>query len=435
MARPNILYLHSHDTGRYLEPYGYAVPAPNLRRLAEEGMLFRQAFCAAPTCSASRACLLTGQAAHNNGMTGLAHRGFALNDYRQHLIHTLHAAGYTSTLIGVQHVAADSGVIGYQRVIPGNRAPQAAAAAAVFFDEKPSEPFFLSVGTFETHREFHAPGSAEDARYCRPPAPIADTPQTRADMAAFTASARVLDQGTGAILDALEAAGLAENTLVIYTTDHGIAFPGMKCNLTDGGTGIALIMRGPGGFAGGKVCDALVSHLDIFPTLCDLLEIDRPAWLQGESLLPLVRGEAEEVREAVFAEINYHAAYEPQRSVRTRRLKYIRRFDGRTTPVLPNCDDGPSKDLWLEHGWRDRPVDEEQLFDLLFDPHEARNLAGDPAAAGALAEMRARLDCWMRDTDDPLLRGPVPAPPGALANNPDGLSPQETPVALSPRFP
>lgn len=102
---PNILYIHSHDTGRWVEPYGYPVQTPNIQKLAEEGMLFRKAFCAAPTCSGSRACLLTGQYAHSNGMIGLAHRGFPLNDYRQHIVHTLHDLGYWSGLIGEQHIS------------------------------------------------------------------------------------------------------------------------------------------------------------------------------------------------------------------------------------------------------------------------------------------------------------------------------------------
>src|ERR1051326_1007530 len=101
-SRPNILYIHSHDTGRYLQPYGHSVPAPNLQRLAEGGVLFRKAVNAAPTCSPSRASLLTGMCPHSNGMLGLAHRGFALNDYRQHLAHTLRPAGYQSVLIGLQ---------------------------------------------------------------------------------------------------------------------------------------------------------------------------------------------------------------------------------------------------------------------------------------------------------------------------------------------
>ena len=143
--------------------------------------------------------------------------------------------------------------------------------------------------------------------------------------------------------------------------------------------------------------------------------------------MPLIRGEATEVRQEIFAEVNYHAAYEPMRAIRTRRWKYIRRYDDRTRPVLPNCDDSPSKSLWLEHGWAEIPPDREALYDLIFDPNEKENLASNPRAAEVLAEMRARLDAWMRSTDDPLLRGPVPAPPGAIVNDPDGLSPQERP--------
>jgi len=431
MKHPNILYIHSHDTGRYVQPYGHNVPTPNIQRLAQQGVLFRQAFSAAPTCSPSRACLLTGQSPHNAGMLGLAHRGFSLYDYDQHILHTLRGTGYQSTLIGVQHIAQDPARIGYDLVVKGGNAEQVAPAAVAFLNSAPQEPFFLSVGFIETHREFRAPGPDKDQRYCLPPHPIPNTPQTRRDMAAFKASARVLDQGIGLVLDGLDANGLAEDTLVICTTDHGIAFPGMKCTLTDGGIGVMLVMRGPGGFAGGRVCDALVSHVDLFPTICDLLDIERPAWLQGQSMLPLVRGEVEQINAEIFAEVTYHAAYEPQRAVRTRRWKYIRRFEQRQGPVLPNCDDSPSKDVWLQHGWRDRPPALEQLYDLIFDPNEAHNLADDPTMAGVLDDMRGRLDRWMHETDDPLLRGMVPAPPGAMANDPDGLSPREPPHAVS----
>jgi len=424
MTRPNILYLHSHDTGRYIQPYGHAVATPRLQRLAEQGVLFRQAFCAAPTCSPSRAALLTGQAPHSSGMLGLAHRGFALNDYRQHIIHTLRPHGYYSALFGMQHIARDPATIGYDQFwVESSHVPHVAPVAADFLTHSPPQPFFCSVGFFETHREFPEPD--EIPHYCMPPQPLPDTPETRRDMAAFKASARILDRGVGAVLDALEASGLAENTLVIATNDHGIAFPGMKCTLTDHGIGVALIMRGPGGFSGGKVYDALVSQIDLFPTICELLGIEQPGWLQGRSLMPLVRGEASEVDEAIFAEVTYHAAYEPQRGVRTQRWKYIRRFDERGGPVLPNVDDSPSKDVWLAHGWRDRPVASEQLYDLIFDPGEHNNCAGDPLCGDALSEMRGRLEAWMRATDDPLLRGPVPLPSGAVVNDPNDLSPND----------
>ena len=429
MTKPNILYMHSHDTGRYVQPYGHNVPTPNIQLLAEQGVLFRQCFCAAPTCSPSRAALLTGMCAHSSGMIGLAHRGFSLHDTRQHIVHTLRKAGYESTLIGVQHVARDPGIIGYDRVVslPGNRAEHVALAAVSFLKSAPRQPFFLSVGFGETHRPFPEAGPDQDAAYCLPPAPLPDTPGTRQDMAEYKASAQVLDGAMGAVLDALEANDLAENTLVICTTDHGLAFPGMKCNLTDHGIGVMLIVRGPGGFEGGQVSDAMVAHTDLFPTICEVVGVEPPAWLQGTSLMPLIRGEADQVHDEIAAEVTYHAAYEPMRAVRTLRHKYIRRFEERDGPVLPNCDDGLSKDLWMEHGWQQRPPATEQLYDLVFDPHETHNLAADPGMAEVLAGMRDRLERWMHTTGDPLLKGPVPAPPGARVNLADGISPREPP--------
>ncbi|HZB94675.1 MAG TPA: sulfatase-like hydrolase/transferase [Herpetosiphonaceae bacterium] len=174
--QPNILYLHSHDTGRYVQPYGYAVPTPRIQGLAEEGVLFRQAFCASPTCSPSRAALLTGQYAHNSGKLGLAHRGFALHDYGQHLIRTLQRAGYYAALAGMQHIAKDPAVIGYDRILEHRSEAEMVAPAVVsFLREAPPSPFFLSAGFFETHRAFPPPGPAEDARYCLPPRPLPDT--------------------------------------------------------------------------------------------------------------------------------------------------------------------------------------------------------------------------------------------------------------------
>ncbi|MBI5281543.1 MAG: sulfatase [Candidatus Solibacter usitatus] len=433
-GRPNILYIHSHDTGRYIEPYGHAVPAPNLRRFAEGGVLFRRAFSAAPTCSPSRAALLTGQSAHASGMVGLAHRGFRLTDPKQHLASFLQSHGYLTALCNVQHEADQKSIpsLGYAGILPrrNNSGPETARAAVEFLNRKPSQPFFLACGFNETHREFPVAGPKEDPRYTLPPATLPDVPAVRQDMANFKAAARVLDDSMGAIFEGLARNGLEENTLVICTTDHGIAFPGMKCSLTDHGIGVMLMLRGPGGFQGGKVSDAMVSHLDLFPTVCEALDLPAPAWLTGRSMLPLLQGRRDEIRDDLFAEVSYHAAYEPKRAVRTQRWKYIRNFDQRSTPNLPNCDDGLSKSHWLDQGWRTQAVPREQLYDLVFDPNETHNLAGDPGQAAALGQMRGCLDAWMRSTSDPLLQGSVPAPAGARVNDPGGLSPREPPSVL-----
>jgi N-sulfoglucosamine sulfohydrolase len=309
--RPNILYLHSHDTGRYVQPYGHPVLMPNVQALADQGVLFRNAFCAAPTCSASRACLLTGQYGQTNGMLGLAHRGWSLRDYRHHIVHTLKQIGYTSTLIGEQHISKEPEVIGYDEVmkIPTTRVDTVAPLAIEVLKRKRDQPIFLSVGFFETHREFLGPGSLRDVHYSQPPANLPDTPETRADIAAFKASARSLDHGVGVVLSALESAGLEEQTLVIFTTDHGMPFPGAKATLYDRGLGVMLILRGPPPFGGGRVLDAMVSHIDLYPTICDHVGIERPAFLQGVSLMPLIEGQADSVRDEIFAGSTWHAAY------------------------------------------------------------------------------------------------------------------------------
>jgi N-sulfoglucosamine sulfohydrolase len=424
---PNILYIHSHDTGRYVQPYGFQVPTPNIQLLADQGVLFREAFCAAPTCSGSRASLLTGLHCHNNGMLGLAHRGWKLNDYEQHWIHALRRGGYRSTLIGEQHISVDPGVIGYDEIVPvdSNHAEYVAPLTIETLRAAPSQPWFMSVGFFETHRDFFAPTSVRDTLYSLPPSNLPDVVATRRDMAAFKASARSLDQGIGAVLHALHDLDLVESTLVICTTDHGIAFPGAKATLFDRGLGVMMLMRGPGGFTGGKVVDAQVSHLDVYPTLCELAGVEPPPWLQGSSLMPLVRGEVKQLHDAIFAETTYHAAYQPHRAVRTERWKYIRRFDDYEHPVLANCDDSESKDLLVEAGWGKQLVAAEQLYDLVLDPGEGNNVATDPAQAERLAEMRARLDAWMRETEDPLLDGPVEPPPGAAVNEQWQISPDE----------
>ena len=433
MPQPNIVYLHSHDTGRFIAPYGHAVDTPNLQKLAQGGLLFRQAFCAAPTCSPSRAALLTGQAPHSSGLMGLAHRGFRLHNPAQHLATTLSNAGYHCALAGVQHVAGGEDIqrLGYHTIFDSQNGAETNAVG--FLNHTPKQPFFLDAGFNETHRmgpHFNRENGVSlqrgDGSYCAVPPHLPDNEITRADFADYAESARILDEKYGQILEALERNDLAGNTLIICTTDHGLAFPGMKCNLTDRGVGVLLILRGAG-IPQGEVRDALVSQIDIYPTLCELLEIEKPSWLQGQSLCPIINGTAREVNDAVFAEVTYHAAYEPQRCVRTPRWKYIRRFDGHDRMALPNCDDSPTKAWLLQRGWAERPVAEEQLYDLWFDPQEMNNLAGKKEAVNALDEMRWRLENWMETTADPLLNGPVPAPRGSQINDPSGQSPNEIP--------
>jgi len=433
-VKPNVVYLHTHDTGRYVSAYGEPVPTPRIEQLAREGLLFQRAFSAAPTCSPSRAALLTGQLPHNAGMLGLAHFGFRLTDPGQHIATTLAGAGYRTAVVGEQHVSAQEelGTLGYTDILGDTGlAPEVSRTAADFVHahttEHRDEPFFLSVGFSETHmmnRNGYVFGyPPADVSFPNSAPTIPSTPETRAEMGSFIASAVAADAGMGVVLDALAAAGIAEDTLVICTTDHGIAMPRMKGTLTDAGTGVMLILRGPGGFTGGRSTDALVSQIDLFPTVVELLGLDRPGWLQGVSLLPLAVDPSAVVRQQTYSEVTYHAAYEPMRAIRTERYRYLRRFSDRGRPVLPNTDDSASKRLWVEHGWADRAPPADELYDDIFDPNEMNNLAGDPRAQPVLTGLRDRLFAHMLETADPLLDGDVPAANPDRQIDPNALSP------------
>ncbi|MCC7205030.1 MAG: sulfatase [Phycisphaeraceae bacterium] len=423
MSRLNILYMHSHDTGRCIEPYGCAVTTPNLRRLAERGVMFRQAYCAAPTCSPSRAGLLFGQAPHSVGMLGLSNLGWSIHDMSQHLHHHLRRHGYTTALCGTQHIARDPRDIGYDQLVPTQA--NGLIDSAVGWLRQTAEqqkqgdkPFFLSLGHGLTHRHrYLTPGEKDNPGYLPVPGPMPDHPVVRQDFAAFSASVRQLDEDWGRIMAALAETGLDGNTLVICTTDHGVGFPRCKCSLFDGGLSVMLLMSGPAGseFTGGKVIDALASQIDLYPTICDLLGIESPPWLQGVSLMPLVRGERASVRDEIYGEITHHVSYQPERCVRTTRYKYIRRFSDRRLPVQPNVDDGLTKSLWQSLGWGGQHEPAEALYDVLFDPGEMRDLSHDPAHAEILRDLRGRLERWMRRTDDPLLHVPVPLRAGTGA--------------------
>jgi len=425
-SRPNIVYLHTHDSGRYFRPYGFDIPTPTVDRLAKGGILFRNMHSAAPVCSASRASLLTGQCPHSNGMMGLAHLGWGLHDYSHHFLHTARKYGYHSVLAGLQHIAHDQTVIGYDEILPhtNNHCDNVTPGAVKWLKNAPKQPFFLDCGFTENHRPYAK--ATDDSTYIQPPFGMPDTPATRRDMADYHATARKADHCYGEVLDALQSAGLLENTLILCTTDHGLPWPDMKAHLRDTGTGVSFILSGPGPFRGGKVCDVMLSHLDVFPTLCDYLGFEKPDWLEGKSFLPLLTSPTTTpLHDYIFTETTYHAAYEPIRAARSERYKYIRHFGGRTSPVLPNCDAGPAKSDWLAHGWAHQEViPREELFDLFFDPAERNNLATDPAHASALKTHADALQAWMQHTSDPLLAGPVPLPPGGITTDPNAIDPE-----------
>ena len=420
-GRPNVLLMHAHDLGRHLGCYGAGVETPRIDGLSREGVRFDEYVCTAPQCSPSRGSILTGRYPHNHGLIGLAHLGWSLDADVETLPELLGRAGYATHLFGVQHEDVDPDGLGYDdRWTETDRAREVAGSVGEFLGDPPERPFFASVGFFEPHRLSRYEGFRfEDARYDAPdpasvdvPAYLPDCDPVREELAAFEGMVHAVDDAVGRVLDAVDDAGLAEETLVLFTTDHGIAFPRAKGTLYEAGIGTALLVRHPELPSGG-VRGELLSNVDLLPTLLELVGGDAPDDIDGRSFAPLLGGDPDEYgeRERVFLEETFHDKYNPTRGVRTGRYKYVRNFGSLPLVYLPmDVLQSPSgRALYERYYTEERP--EEELYDLEADPLEEENLVDDPDHADAAARLRSRLDEWMETTDDPLLRGDVPVPP------------------------
>jgi N-sulfoglucosamine sulfohydrolase len=219
-----------------------------------------------------------------------------------------------------------------------------------------------------------------------------------------------MDAGVGRILAALDKLGLTESTCVVFVTDHGAAMPRAKCTLYDPGIEVALLWRWPAkGLDGGRVVSQLVSNVDVTPTLLAGLDLPLPAGVEGRSLWPLLQGSADRVRDEVFAEKTFHTYYEPMRAIRTNRYKLIVNFEISTRVDVPS-DIRQSPIYPLMQAEFDAVRAPIEVYDVLADRWERRNLAGSAELAPVEADLRARLLAWMRATKDPLLDGPVASP-------------------------
>jgi N-sulfoglucosamine sulfohydrolase len=441
--RPNILLITCHDLGCWLGCYGVpTVQTPHLDALAADGIRFSRSFCVAPQCSPSRATLFTGRYPHSNGVMGLAGSSYAfdLHPQEQHLGQVLHAHGYATALVGVHHEChADSPArirerCGMEKLVPDfpkSKAPPAEALScetlrllARYANE--NRPFYLQLGYYEPHRQpSHATGELDYVGflgdYMVPdaslgvtiPGYLRDTSLTREEIAELQGAVHYVDAAIGRVLNGLRELGLEENTLVLFTADHGVGLPRAKLTLYDPGIEVPLILRLPSrGWQGGRVQAELVSNVDVFPTLLDLLGIPVSDAVQGGSLLPLLDGETYGSHDAIFAEKTYHGYYDPMRCIRTERHKLSVNFSA--ARMYANCTQSwrpraePAVPANLSNVTYGHPLIE--LYDLISDPWELQNLADDPDHKDLCDHLLARLYDWMRRTNDPLLAGAVASP-------------------------
>ncbi len=411
-ARPNILWLTSEDNSPLLGCYGDPqAHTPHLDALAAEGVRWRRAFANAPVCSTARTTLITGMYASSLGAQHHRSRvaipaGFKL--YPEHL----RAAGYYCTNNSkTDYNLADRG-----------RVWDESSGEAHYAKRAPGQPFFAVFNFMESHESRVAPRDPE-ATFRVPPPEVAlppyhpDTPEIRRDWANYHDQITRMDERVGRALAELEEAGLAEDTIVFYFSDHGGALPRGKRNIHDSGTRVPLIIRFPEKWrhlapaaAGGWV-EEPVSFVDFPPTLFSLCDVPIPAHYEGRAFLGANKAAP---RDHVFLHRGrMDERYDTVRAVRDRGFRYVRNYSPHrpwgqryTYPfeVLPGmrswfeefmagrCDEVQSA------YWRPKPG--EEFYALDDDPFELRNRIGDPAHAARVQALRAALRAEILATRD-----------------------------------
>ncbi len=347
---------------------------------------------------------MTGLYPQRNGLLGLTHQGFSLNGNVQHAAQLLQEQGYQSVLFSFQHetVMERWRRLGFEEYLSpetGERqypfmfqsAPKVARTFETFLKErKDSRPFYAQVGFNETHTPFWFGGAVPDReKGTHLPDYLVGDQDMQTHLAGLQGALKLADEGVGVLLEALNRYHLAETTLVVFTTDHGIECQRDKWTLYDPGMEIACILRGPG-IPSGSRHSGLFSNVDFLPTLMDLAELPCPEQLDGQSHAPHFRNpETASLSDPIFG-IYFNGAC---RCVRTQTHKLIWNLGPEpyvSDPPMLLSGDGP------KHA---RPIWE--LYELQQDPNEFHNRAGDPELAEVETLLRTQLHAWLSRVQDP----------------------------------
>jgi N-sulfoglucosamine sulfohydrolase len=439
--RPNIVLIVSDDHGlEALGCYGNKViKTPNLDQLAAEGVRFTNAFCTTASCSASRSVILTGMYNHANGQYGHQHsyHHFISFPNIKSLPVQLTEAGYRTARIGKYHVAPDE-VYKFDVALRGNsRSPvEMADNCRDFISGDDDKPFFLYFCMSDPHR---GGGKAEELptkpdrfgnrvtggypgvkeveygpeEVVVPPF-LPDSPECRAELAQYYQAVSRVDQGVGRLLGVLREAGKYDNTVVIYISDNGVAFPGAKTTLYEPGMKLPCIVRSPLQRRKGITCNALINYADLAPTIMDFAEaLNKKNEFQGRSFKSVLERQKPWGWDVTYASHTFHeiTMYYPMRVVRERRYKLI-------WNIAHGLDYPFASDLWASSTWQatiergekyygKRTVEayihrpEFELYDLENDPHEVENLADNPKHKGTLSRLQSKLKAFQKQTNDP----------------------------------
>ena len=389
------------------------VRTPHLDRLAEEGLRFDRAYCASPSCTPSRSALFTGLMPARNG----AHPNHSsVRKGIRSLPHYLAPLGYRTVLFGKNHVSPQS-AFPFEYVagrIPPAGPDQGSALDTTALDRllathDPTRPLCLIVSSWSPHIPWPENDGYDREELELPPGSV-DTPEARKALARYYTDVTQLDARLGSCLASLDRHGFTENLLFTYAADHGAQWPFAKWNLYEAGTRVPLIVRWPGHIKPGRTTSAMVSLIDLLPTFIEIGGGSSPEKIDGRSFAPLLAGETDTHRNAIFAthtgdgRINQS----PMRAVRTDRYKFIlnlhpeRKYETHISRGVAR-DGRDYWDSWLAAAIDDesakrvvtayahRPA--EEFYDLKRDPHERRNLA-DSLPASLKKNLRVKLADW-----------------------------------------
>jgi N-sulfoglucosamine sulfohydrolase len=435
--RPNIVLIISDDIAwDDIGPEGNRrIQAPNIDRMAREGMWCDRAFLTIASCSPSRSSIISGRYPHNTDAEQLH---WPLPGNTPTFVKALRKAGYWAGAAGKWHLGdeikthfdevREADVSGYQ-IPPGSKggfAHKMKGEVASGCDQwlpllesRPTDkPFFLWLASLDAHRPYD-PGiipkshTLDDVKL---PPYLVDIPEIRKDFASYYDEITRFDGYLGRVLDELERQGVADNTLVLFISDNGRPFPRDKVTLYDSGIKTPFYARWPAAIPAGSKTSSLISSVDIAPTLVDVAGATAPSSFVGSSFLPILRDPTAQTRRYAFAEKHWHDYDDQIRAVTTGRYKYLRNYytefpntpsaDGVRSPVfqkmleLKNAGELPPHQM----GFFTEPRPAEELYDCQADRYELTNLVDDPAYAGILRDMREQLAAWRERTGDTLPR-------------------------------
>ncbi len=429
--KPNVLLITADDLGLQLGCYGDKITrTPNLDALAKRGRLFENACVAQASCSPSRSAMFTGLYPHATGQYGLVNGGFELHEplRTQTIPALLKKAGYRTGILGKLHVAPENSFPFDERIKADTRDVKTAAEKAGEF-LRGSGPFFLMANYSDPHvigRSPRPPAEAFPTQYQGipeqplrvgevPPLPfqLIDTPEQIERVTQYHNAVMRLDAAVGFLLAELEKSGHAGDTVILFVGDHGPPFFRGKTSCYEGGMRVPMLAVWPGVFPAGERTPALVSTVDLLPSILDATGLPAPAGLHGRSLRHTL--DSKQHREFLATEFHFHgtAPFFPRRTIRDARFKLIHNLRAGKKQPSGSIDGDAALSMARTPQFAGTRVGaaferaanppEFELHDLQADPWEFGNLADKPEHALTLARLKEALLAWRRETNDPLL--------------------------------